>query len=96
MDHLEFVRRFVLHILPKKFVRIRHFGFLSSTWKREKLKNLQNILKVTPVPKKENTLPPICPCCKEGVMVTIVVFGSRGPPEHFLSLAQEPKLSIAD
>ncbi len=96
ISHLEFVRRFVLHILPKKFVRIRHFGFLSSTWKREKLKNLQNILKVTPVPKKENTLPPICPCCKEGVMVTIVVFGSRGPPEHFLSLAQEPKLSIAD
>ena len=53
ISHLEFVRRFVLHILPKKFVRIRHFGFLSSTWKREKLKNLQNILKVTPVPKKE-------------------------------------------
>ena len=96
ISHLEFVRRFVLHILPKKFVRIRHFGFLSSTWKREKLKNLQNILKVTPVPKKENTLPPICPCCKEGVMVTIVVFGSRGPPEHFLSLAQESKLTIAD
>lgn len=35
ISHLEFVRRFVLHILPKKFVRIRHFGFLSSTWKRE-------------------------------------------------------------
>ncbi len=61
---------------------------------KRKTQEFAKFLKVTPVPKKENTLPPICPCCKEGVMVTIVVFGSRGPPEHFLSLAQEPKLSM--
>ena len=33
----EFIRRFQLHILPKGFTRIRHYGFLSSSWKKEKL-----------------------------------------------------------
>jgi len=39
--HEEFIRRFALHILPKHFVKIRHCGFLSSTWKRQKLKALE-------------------------------------------------------
>jgi hypothetical protein len=30
LDATEFLRRFCLHILPKRFVRIRHYGFLSS------------------------------------------------------------------
>ena len=33
LDAIEFVRRFSLHILPKAFVRIRHYGILSSTSK---------------------------------------------------------------
>ena len=41
LRHQEFIRRFSLHILPKRFMKIRHYGFLSSTWKREKLKLLQ-------------------------------------------------------
>ncbi len=41
LKHEEFIRRFALHILPKGFVKIRHYGFLSSNWKREKLKILQ-------------------------------------------------------
>jgi hypothetical protein len=39
LSHEEFIRRFAMHILPKRFVKIRHYGFLSSTWKRIKLKN---------------------------------------------------------
>lgn len=41
LDHREFVRRFAQHILPHRFVRIRHYGILSSTWKRGKLQALQ-------------------------------------------------------
>jgi hypothetical protein len=41
LTHEEFIRRFALHILPKRFVKIRHCGILSSTWKRQKLKALQ-------------------------------------------------------
>ncbi|MFK5165277.1 transposase, partial [Propionibacterium freudenreichii] len=41
-----FTRRFSLHILPKRFVRIRHYGILSSNWKRGKLQQLQKELNV--------------------------------------------------
>jgi hypothetical protein len=40
LTHQEFIRRFAQHILPKRFVRIRHFGFLSSSWKKIKLPSL--------------------------------------------------------
>jgi len=40
LAHQEFIRRFSLHILLKRFVKIRHYGFSSSTWKRQKLKFL--------------------------------------------------------
>ena len=33
LDGMEFIRRFAMHILPKGFVRIRHYGILSSTSK---------------------------------------------------------------
>ena len=42
----EFVRRISMHILPKRFVRIRHYGLLRSSWKRGKLQNLQSDLKI--------------------------------------------------
>ena len=37
----EFIRRFCLHILPKGFVRIRHFGFLSAKTKKQDLEKLR-------------------------------------------------------
>jgi hypothetical protein len=33
----EFLRRFFLHVLPKGFVRIRHFGFLANRWRAGRL-----------------------------------------------------------
>jgi len=44
LTHEKFIRRFSLQILLKRFVKIRHYGFLSSTWKRKKLKLLQEKL----------------------------------------------------
>lgn len=40
----EFIRRFLLHVLPNGFVRIRHFGFLSSRKRKEKLARCREIL----------------------------------------------------
>jgi len=40
----DFIKRFSLHILPKGFTRIRHFGILSSSWKKIKLPELQKLL----------------------------------------------------
>lgn len=79
----EFVRRFAQHILPHRFVRIRHYGFLSSTWKRKKLKDLQKKLGVHAQPNPTQTLLHKCPHCKTGTLMTIEIFGKRGPPAKY-------------
>src|SRR5690606_35035847 len=51
LTHAEFISRFSLHIMPRRFVRIRHYGILSSTWKRSKLRLLQSqLLGNLPIP----------------------------------------------
>jgi len=84
LTHEEFIRRFALHILPKRFVKIRHYGFLSSTWKRQKLNLLQEKMqvKVREKPEKKKVFPK-CPCCKVGNMLTLLVFDKRGPPKEY-------------
>ncbi|MNF87480.1 putative transposase [compost metagenome] len=85
LRHEEFIRRFSLHILPKGFVKIRHYGFLSSTWKRQKLKLLQEKLQVKILEKAEKKpFLPKCPCCKTGNLHQIAVFDQRGPPAWYL------------
>lgn len=89
LTHEEFIRRFGLHILPKRFVKIRHYGFLSSTWKRKKLKLLQEKLKVKVLEKAEKKpFLPKCPCCKTGNLHRIAVFDQRGPPAWYLGRSQ--------
>lgn len=80
----EFVRRFAQHILPLRFVRIRHYGILSSSWKRSKLQTLQKTLYVTRPELKTATRLRQCPCCKTGTLITIAIFGKRGPPVKYL------------
>ena len=89
LSHQEFIRRFSLHILPKRFVKIRHYGFLSSTWKRQKLKLLQEKLQVKVLEKAEKKIfMPKCPCCKTGNLHRIAVFDQRGPPDWYLGGSQ--------
>ena len=81
----EFIRRFAQHILPKGFCKIRHYGMLSSCWKKVKLKNLQVQLKAKiPIPK--TTLHQVCRCCKVGKLRTILNFDHRGPPAQWYDL----------
>lgn len=42
---VEFIRRFLMHVLPKGFVRIRHYGILSNRSKKVKLQICRNLLK---------------------------------------------------
>jgi len=44
LSRKDFVKRFSLHVLPKGFTRIRHYGILSSSWKKVKLPELQKLL----------------------------------------------------
>ena len=86
LSNVEFIRRFSMHILPKRFVRIRHYGILSSSWKRGKLQDLQASLKVEKSVFVVKTLLKKCRCCKEGNLVTLAIFGNKGPPERFLGV----------
>ena len=95
----EFLRRFCQHILPKGFVRIRHYGLLASK-NRPRLQQLQRYhgIHVTQVREHKDWKqlcrehlgydPDLCPHCKKGKMVTIERFDPvRGPPE-FLKVSQ--------
>lgn len=87
----EFIRRFVLHILPKGFTRIRHYGLVSSAWKKEKLPALQLMLgdKKQPIVALEqsvNSRLNKCPTCKVGSLVTLLVFDKRGPPANYKNI----------
>jgi hypothetical protein len=98
LSHAEFIRRFALHILPKRFVRIRHYGFLSSTWKRTKLTDLLSklagiVLTSLPIVIK-GSYHKCCPCCKTGQMITLLTFGRRGPPSEFYKVANEKATSL--
>lgn len=87
LDPMEFIRRFCLHILPKRYVKIRHYGILSSTWKRGKLQGLQQSMgAIRADPQTGNPTHLICPHCKKPTRVILVQFDARGPPPQYRSL----------
>lgn len=95
----EFIRRFALHILPKGFTRIRHYGILSSSWKKEKLPKLQAELatkKIEIIKVKQSLLHRQCPTCKKGKLHTILLFDGRGPPTNWKVLPEDKKISIGN
>lgn len=82
---LEFIRRFLTHVVPNGFVRIRHYGFLANRHRHEKLAKCRKLLGVLVQQQddherdnKEGDWSPtddshfrVCPSCKEGVMIII-------------------------
>jgi hypothetical protein len=78
----EFIRRFSQHILPRGFVRIRHYGFLSSCWKSEKLPGLQQMLGLTIAPNdpEEPVSHRKCCACGTGTLQTMSMFYGRVQP----------------
>jgi len=83
----EFIRRFLLHVLPSGFVRIRHFGFLANRVCREKLELCRALLdaeKPTESAAAEPASDPngaaegepaahLCPACGQGRMIIIEI-----------------------
>ncbi len=91
LDTKAFIKRFSLHILPKGFTKIRHYGILSSSWKKEKLPALQSKLsgkkklKDTQVIKTKHRK---CRYCKIGNLVTLFTFDKRGPPVNYKQIIE--------
>jgi len=86
LSAIEFLRRFLLHVLPRGFVRIRHHGFLANRCRKEKLLRCRELLGVetedpevalvregdeeTPDNDGEETTR-ACPSCEEGRMLRL-------------------------
>nr|WP_231567967.1 IS91 family transposase [Sphingobium herbicidovorans] len=88
----EFIRRFLLHVLPRGFHRIRHYGLLASSARKANLALARQLLDVAAVPEDPGTEDPVdprppCPCCG-GHMVIIETFERwrqpRAPPMETL------------
>lgn len=78
LDAVEFIRRFLLHVLPSGFVRIRHFGFLANCKRAEKLALCRSLLPARPIAPEPNIQtgelePRRCPICKAGRLVFIEI-----------------------
>lgn len=96
LDAFEFIRRFLLHVLPDGFMKIRHFGILSNRNRKTKLARCKMLLGVKQ--NGESSEPEswrdlfmrltgtdltICPACGKGRMVvkeTLLPGSSRSPP----------------
>jgi hypothetical protein len=59
IDAEEFLRRFLLHVLPSRFVRIRHYGLLAGRNVDTKLAQCQQLLGETAEPPPESPAPKI-------------------------------------
>ncbi|MGB3901117.1 MAG: transposase [Mesorhizobium sp.] len=84
----EFIRRFLLHILPRGFHRIRHYGLLAGSARKASLALARELLDVAApsdprASDEPEDFPPPCRCCG-GRMITIETFERwrqpRGPP----------------
>jgi hypothetical protein len=80
----EFIRRFLLHVLPDGFMRVRHFGFLANRSKKQALAQCRKLLKLDralPQIPKQSALELLreltgvdlscCPSCQKGTMIVV-------------------------
>jgi hypothetical protein len=77
LDLREFVRRFCLHLLPERFVKIRHFGFLGNRQRKMRVAQARALLKqaplLTPAVALASEPDRVCPHCGSTRLVLIEV-----------------------
>jgi hypothetical protein len=88
----EFIRRFLMHVLPTGFHRIRHYGLLASGNRATNIAQARKLLAVPSRSEQPDTseataldeprvLPRPCPCCG-GRMIIIETFARGCEPKH--------------
>jgi hypothetical protein len=92
----EFIRRFLLHVLPRGFHRIRHYGLLATSARKVSLARARDLLAVAPLPdddppEQPRDARPPCPRCG-GSMIIVEIFARwcqpRTPPRAPYSAAE--------
>jgi Putative transposase/Transposase zinc-binding domain len=81
----EFIRRFLIHVLPSGFHRIRHYGLFAKSTCADNIARARELLAVAK-PEAQPTAAadqskPTCPCCG-GCMIIIEVFARGATPRH--------------
>ena len=85
----EFIRRFRLHILPERFVKIRHYGLLANRNRHTRIAQARAALpspacEISPPPEISSTAAPalpVCPHCRKAGLILLRVSHAR---PHFL------------
>ena len=94
----EFTRRFLLHVLPRGFVRIRHYGFLANRVRQDQLALCRKLLGESPLKphaagsrgdEDSGAEPVACPACKNGRLIRLIAV----PP---LLCLIEPRMNSPD
>ncbi|MCZ7593200.1 MAG: transposase [Kiritimatiellae bacterium] len=80
-----FIGRFLLHILPPGFQKIRFYGWMARNVRTENLRHIRQALNVPPpdVPPKPPRIAPDCPACgKAPLLIEGLIGRARGPPHR--------------
>ncbi|MBV8574856.1 MAG: IS91 family transposase [Acetobacteraceae bacterium] len=88
LDVAEFIRRFLIHVLPRGFHRIRHYGLFAGNNRVKTIEELRKLLNMSPAAAeqashtdKAQPLAHPCPCCG-GRMFIIETFEAGCQPRH--------------
>jgi hypothetical protein len=91
---VEFIRRFLLHVLPTGFMKIRHYGFMANRFRGSKLALIRKLLEVAVEPPAETVSAPpaeangkaetpgqVCRHCQQGRLhIVLRLLPARTPP----------------
>ena len=82
----EFIRRFLIHVLPAGFHRIRHYGLFANAARAANLARARALLQAPPSPadpsaEPEAKSPIACPCCG-GRMILVEIFERGAAPRR--------------
>ena len=78
----EFLRRFLMHAVPRAFVRIRHYGLLANRVRQKNLATCRSLLAATPTASIVAVEPPRCPLCERGHLIA----GPRLSPQQLAAV----------
>lgn len=76
LETSEFLRRFLMHVVPKRFVRIRYYGFLANRSRAENIARARDLIGLEiPLPPERPTRFRNCPECSDGTMSFVALLG---------------------
>jgi len=82
LSHETFVRRFLRHVLPKSFRRIRYFGFMSLGQKKNALNHIWSQIGTVQLPSSPKQTPNTCPACNSNTLRSIKLYYPHSSAHH--------------